>query len=139
MKQNDVLGDYAAITCVVLVMAIRYASEFFGWRTKPAQDYSDKVIVPVKKVAHVAARPVKKVVRNAVDKRIVSTPEPQLPHHEKAAHRIRLRAEAQARMAQSINAGTSASPGKAAQVTGEYAPHREPASTSRSNQQAPKE
>ena len=60
MKQNDVLGDYAAITCVVLVMAIRYASEFFGWRTKPAQDYSDKVIVPVKKVAHVAARPVKK-------------------------------------------------------------------------------
>lgn len=139
MKQNDVLGDYAAITCVVLVMAIRYASEFFGWRTKPAQDYSDKVIVPVKKVAHVAARPVKKVVRNAVDKRIVSSPEPQLPHHEKAAHRIRLRAEAQARMAQSINAGASASPSKAAQVTGEYAPHREPASTSRSNQQTPKE
>lgn len=126
MKQTDVLGDYAAITCVVLVMTIRYASEFFGWRTKPARDYSDKVIVPVKKVAHVAAKPVKKVVRNAVDKRIVTNPEPQQPHHEKAAHRIRLRAEAQARMAQSINAAPA--PASTPSTSGEYAPHREPAS-----------
>lgn len=121
MKQNDVLGDYAAITCVFLVMAIRYASEFFGWRTHPAQDYSDKVIVPVKKAAHVAARPVKKVVRSAVDKRIVVVPEPQLPHHEKAAHRIRLRAEAQARMAHGIKG-----PGRVRHTAETMpAPHRE--------------
>ena len=131
MKQNDVLGDYAAITCVILVMAIRYASEFFGWRTRPAQDYSDKVIAPVKKVAHVAAQPVKKAVRSAVDKRVVTAAEPQMPHHEKAAHRIRLRAEAQARMAQSINAGAAAKTKGGAAST--YTPHREPASESRAN------
>lgn len=67
MKQNDVLGDYAAITCVLLVLALRYASLFFGWSTKPAQDYSDKVIEPVKKAAHVAARPVKKVIHPVKD------------------------------------------------------------------------
>ena len=62
MKQNDVLGDYAAITCVALVFALRYASEFFGWRTQPAHDYSDKVIEPVKKAAHVAAQPMRRVI-----------------------------------------------------------------------------
>ncbi len=62
MDQHDVLGDYAAITCVGLVFVLRYASEFFGWRTKPAEDYSDRVIEPVRKVAHVAARPMHKVI-----------------------------------------------------------------------------
>lgn len=67
MRQNDVLGSYAAITCVVLVLALRYASLAFGWRTKPAEDYSDKVIAPVKKAAHVAARPMKKVIHPVKD------------------------------------------------------------------------
>lgn len=67
MKQNDVLGDYAAIACVGLVLVLRYASLIFGWHTKPAQDYSDKVIEPVKKVAHVAAQPMKKVIEPVKD------------------------------------------------------------------------
>ncbi len=62
MKQHHILGSYAAITCVVLVFLLRYAAEFFNWRTKPSRDYSDKVIEPVKKVAQIAAKPMKKVV-----------------------------------------------------------------------------
>lgn len=88
MKQNDVLGDYAAITCVVLVFALRYASEFFGWSTHAPEDYSDKVIEPVKKVAKVATAPVKKVAELAKDEVRVTSQ----PHREKTAHRIRLRA-----------------------------------------------
>lgn len=56
MKQNHLLDQYAAITCVVLVMGIRYASLAFGWRTRPARDYSDvvtqAVAQPVKRMAN---------------------------------------------------------------------------------------
>lgn len=70
MKQNDLLGDYAAITCVILVLALRYASEIFGWRTHPAQDYSDVVLAPVKKIAQAAVAPMKKAMNpmtNAIE------------------------------------------------------------------------
>lgn len=102
MKQNDFLGDYAAITCVVLVFILRYASEFFGWRTHPAEDYSDKVMQPVKKVAHVAAAPVKKVAKAAVApaKKASQRHQENLasrPHREKASYRARLQAEASAK------------------------------------------
>lgn len=56
MAQNHILGSYAPITCVVLVLGLRYASLFFGWRTKPPRDYSDVV-------ANAVARPVKSVAR----------------------------------------------------------------------------
>ena len=55
MKQNHLLDQYAAITCVALVMGIRYASLAFGWRTRPARDYSDVVTQAV-------AQPVKRTV-----------------------------------------------------------------------------
>ena len=86
MKQNDVLGDYAAITCVALVFALRYASEFFGWHTKPAQDYSDKVIEPVKKAAHVAARPVKKVIHPMKDAVVDPLKEATKRHKHRDGH-----------------------------------------------------
>lgn len=56
MAQNHILDPYAPITCVVLVLGLRYASLFFGWRTKPPRDYSDAV-------TNVVARPVKSVAR----------------------------------------------------------------------------
>lgn len=56
MAQNHILENYAAITCAVLVLGIRYASLFFGWRTKPPRDYSDVV-------ANAVTRPVKSVAR----------------------------------------------------------------------------
>ena len=37
MKQNHLFDQYAAITCVVLVLGIRYAALKFGWRTRPAR------------------------------------------------------------------------------------------------------
>lgn len=98
MKQHDVMGDYAAITCVGIVLALRYASEFFGWSTKPSQDYSDRIIEPVKKVAHVATKPVKKAahaatkpvkkaviepVKDAVERR---SPQRRAPKERATAH-----------------------------------------------------
>ena len=62
MKQVDFLGGYAAITCVGIVILLRYASEFFRWETHPAEDYSDHVIRPMKKMAAVASKPVKKTI-----------------------------------------------------------------------------
>lgn len=57
MKQNHLFDQYAAITCVVLVLGIRYAALAFGWRTRPARDYSDVVTQAVAKpVKHVVAR-----------------------------------------------------------------------------------
>ena len=41
MSQNHILDNYAALSCVVLVLGLRYASLFFGWRTKPPRDYSE--------------------------------------------------------------------------------------------------
>lgn len=65
MKQNDVLGSYAAITCVAVVFVLRYASDIFGWQTHPAEDYSEKVLVPVKKVASFTMKPVAKIIMPA--------------------------------------------------------------------------
>lgn len=57
MKQNHLFDQYAAITCVVLVLGIRYAALRFGWRTRPARDYSDAVTQAVAKpVKHVVSR-----------------------------------------------------------------------------------
>ncbi|MBQ3106606.1 MAG: TRIC cation channel family protein, partial [Eggerthellaceae bacterium] len=43
MKQNHVLEQYAAITCVVVVVLVRYLSVRFGWHTTPPHDYTDAV------------------------------------------------------------------------------------------------
>ena len=99
MKQNAFLGSYAAITCVGLVFAIRYLSEIFEWKTKPAVDYSDKVIAPVKKVANAAAMPVRRTVESIKKPKNVQLP--SQPHHEKSAHRERLRAAARKKKAES--------------------------------------
>ena len=50
MKQNEIASNYAGVICIVLVIVLRYASIFFGWRTRPASDYTDKV-------ANAVARP----------------------------------------------------------------------------------
>ncbi len=56
MRTNHILDQYAALTCVVLVLGVRYASLFFGWRTREPKDYSDVV-------ANAVSRPVKSVAR----------------------------------------------------------------------------
>lgn len=56
MAQNHILENYAAMTCAVLVLGLRYASLFFGWSTKPPKDYSDVV-------ANAVARPVRSVAK----------------------------------------------------------------------------
>lgn len=43
MHTYHILDDYAGITCVILVLGVRYASRYFGWTTKPAKDYSHVV------------------------------------------------------------------------------------------------
>ena len=106
MKQNEFLGSYAAITCVGLVFAIRYLSEIFEWKTKPAVDYSDKVLTPVKKVANAAAKPVKRTVES-IKKPRPNTPLPSQPHHEKSAHRERLRAAARKKKAEAEQTKTN--------------------------------
>lgn len=42
MAQSELLEDYAAVTCVVLIIALRYASLLFGWRTSAPHDFSDE-------------------------------------------------------------------------------------------------
>ena len=60
---------YAAVVCIVLVLGIRYASLAFGWRTRPACDYSDKVVRPVQNVVK-RVKPLRgKVARDAKKKR----------------------------------------------------------------------
>lgn len=56
MKQNHWLEQWAPFACVALVLILRYASLFFGWRTSPPRDYSDVV-------TRVVSRPVKSVAR----------------------------------------------------------------------------
>ena len=56
MKQNHWLEQWAPFACVALVLILRYASLFFGWRTSPPRDYSDVVTRAV-------SRPVKSVAR----------------------------------------------------------------------------
>ena len=50
MRENHVLDGYAGVTCIVLVLAVRYAAIIFGWRTRPARDYTDVVVRPVRSV-----------------------------------------------------------------------------------------
>lgn len=66
MRSNHILDQYAAISCVVLVLGVRYLSLLFGWTTKPAErDYSDLVTRAVTKPVRVAARPVKAAAQRA--------------------------------------------------------------------------
>ena len=57
-----------ALLAVVLVLGLRYASLFFGWRTKPPRDYSDVVTravsKPVRSVANRVRPPKGKVERD---------------------------------------------------------------------------
>lgn len=101
MKQVDFLGNYAAITCVGLVMATRYASEFFGWKTHEAYDYTDKVMEPVKRVARVAVEPVKKAIEPV--KRWVEPETAEQSRNDEHAHRNRTRATASLRRARAAN------------------------------------
>lgn len=56
LKYFHILDSWSPFICVGLILAIRYASIIFGWKTSPATDYSDTV-------AKVAAKPVKAVAR----------------------------------------------------------------------------
>ncbi len=61
MRQHHLLDGYAGVVCIVLVLAVRYAAIVFGWRTRPARDYSDVVVRPVRSVVrHV--KPVRRKV-----------------------------------------------------------------------------
>ena len=53
MSQNHILDNYAALSCVVLVLGLRYASLFFGWKTKPPRDYTDVVTSAVSRPCEV--------------------------------------------------------------------------------------
>lgn len=68
MAQNHVLDQYAPYACVAIVLGLRYASLFFGWRTKPPRDYSDVVTravsKPVRSVANRVRPPKGKVERD---------------------------------------------------------------------------
>lgn len=68
MKQAHFFEQYAAVTCVLLILAIRYASLLFDWRTKPPCDYTDVVAgavsKPVKEMARRVRPPKGKVARD---------------------------------------------------------------------------
>ncbi|MDR0514183.1 MAG: TRIC cation channel family protein [Coriobacteriaceae bacterium] len=58
MKSYHFIEHWSALTCVVLVLIVRYASLLLGWHTKPPTDYSDVITKTV-------AKPVKAVARKA--------------------------------------------------------------------------
>lgn len=60
MKQNHLLEQWAGPACVLLVLALRYASIAFGWRTRPPHDYSNAVAHAVKHPVRAVARRVRK-------------------------------------------------------------------------------
>lgn len=64
MYQNHILSNYAAITCVVLVLGIRYCSRLFDWNTHEARDYSYLVTKPVKSVVNKVRPPKGKTERD---------------------------------------------------------------------------
>lgn len=64
MRQNHILSDYAAPTCVILVLGVRYTSLFFGFKTRPPRDYSNVITKPVKTVASRMKPPKGKVQRD---------------------------------------------------------------------------
>lgn len=47
MHTYHILDNYAGITCVILILAIRYGARWFGWSTRPARDYSHVVTKPI--------------------------------------------------------------------------------------------
>lgn len=67
MKYFHILDSWSPFICVGLILAIRYASIIFGWKTSPATDYSDTVTkvatMPVKAVARKVA-PQGKIARD---------------------------------------------------------------------------
>lgn len=137
MKQNDLLGDYAAITCVGLVMALRYISEIFGVQTKPSQDYSDKVIEPVKKAARVAAKPMRMIMTpvkrslmtsDMMEKSMAAETEEPTLRDERTVRHERVRATAQLRRARRADRADHAA--EAEDVLGDSTPEtREPRET----------
>ena len=62
MKTNNVLNDWAAIIGIALVMAIRFSSVAFGWRTKPSRDLTvpmaDAMAKPVRSIKYVRKAPI---------------------------------------------------------------------------------
>lgn len=49
MKQNNLFESYAAVSCVILVIVLRYAAIYFNWTTTTAHDHSDDVVRAVAK------------------------------------------------------------------------------------------
>ncbi len=78
MSQNHILDHYAEITCVAVVLGLRYGSLLFGWKTKPPQDYTDAV-------ASVVTRPVRSVARR------VRPPKGKVERDREKTHYARLR------------------------------------------------
>ncbi len=67
MNAFNILPEYSVTISVALIIAIRYISLIFGWKTKPPHDYTDAV-------AHAVTAPVKYVAEKAgvnVDKPII--------------------------------------------------------------------
>lgn len=68
MHQNHILDNYAAFVCVALILCLRYASLFFGLRTREPRDFSSSlanaVSSPVKKVARRVRAPKGKTARD---------------------------------------------------------------------------
>lgn len=64
MKTNHILENWAAVTCVGIVIVLRLLSEAFDWHTTPPRDYSDAVTQIVAKPAQAIAektRPTREV------------------------------------------------------------------------------
>lgn len=56
MKQNHLLEQYAAISCVILVIVLRYAALYFNWSTMTARDHSGTVVRAITKPVVVVAQ-----------------------------------------------------------------------------------
>lgn len=58
LDTSNILPSVNALLCAGVVLALRYAALAFGWRTRPARDYSDVVTHAVKKPFRFIARKV---------------------------------------------------------------------------------
>lgn len=56
MRQNHVLGNWAAICCVAIVLIVRYASVAMDLHTTPPRDYTDDVVNVIAKPVSVIAK-----------------------------------------------------------------------------------
>ena len=74
MRHFAIFPELAGPICAVIVIGIRYCSLAFGWRTRPAHDYSDaaiKVVAkPMKFIAKKAHVPIGKTTRDRGGTRI---------------------------------------------------------------------